>query len=64
MTALEIEARLGCDRNQLRSHLSEACLKILERAEYRVMEFIDDDSIKPVDAVLAADLKRSRVELN
>lgn len=64
MTALEIEARLGCDRNQLRSHLSEACLKILERAEYRVMEFIDDDSIKPVDAVLAADVRKSRVELN
>ena len=64
MTALEIEARLGCDRNQLRSHLSEACLKILERAEYRVMEFIDDDSINPVNAVLAANLRMSRVKLN
>ena len=29
-----------------------------------MMEFIDDDSINPVDAVLAADLRRSRVELN
>lgn len=64
MTALEIESRLGCDRNQLRSHLSEACLKDLERAEHRVMEFVDDDKIKPVDAVLAADLRKSRVELN
>ena len=64
MTALEIEARLGCDRNQLRSYLSEACLKILERAEYRVMEFIDDDSIKPVDAVLVANLKKSKIEVN
>ena len=64
MTALEIEARLGCDRNQLRSYLSEACLKILERAEYRVMEFIDDDSINPVNAVLAANLKKSKVGLS
>ena len=64
MTALEIESWLGCDRNQLRSNLFETCLKDLERAEHRVMEFIDDDNIKPVGAVLAADLRKSRVELS
>ena len=63
MTALEIEAKLGCDRNQLRNHLSEACWKDLERAECRVMEFIDDDNIKPVDAVSAAAVRKSRFKL-
>lgn len=64
MTALEIEALLGCERNQLRNHISEACLKILERAECRVMEFIDYDSIKPIDAVFAANIRKSSVGLN
>lgn len=64
MTALEIEAKLGCNRNQLRNHISEACLKVLERAECRVMEFIDDDNIKPVDAVLVANSKKSKIEVN
>lgn len=63
MTALEIEALLGCERNQLRNHISEACLKILERAECRVMEFIDYDNIKPIDAVFAANIRKSSVEL-
>ncbi|MEG3878648.1 KilA-N domain-containing protein [Microcoleus sp. herbarium7] len=64
MTALEIEGLLGCERNQLRNHISKACLKDLERAECRVMEFIDYDSIKPIDAVFAADVRKSRARLS
>lgn len=63
MDAKEIEAKLGCGRNESRNHLSADCLAILDRAEYQVMDFIDLDNIKPVDAVKAANLRASRVSI-
>lgn len=62
-TAVEIEAILGCNRNESRNYMTAGCLKVLDRAEARVCEFIDDDNIKPVDAVLAANLKRTKQPL-
>jgi len=63
MKAIEIELRLGCERHQLRNHLSVDCLRILDRAEDRVTEFIDLDNIKPIDAVAAAGIRPARVAL-
>ena len=63
MDALEIESKLGCDRNQSRNFMSAECLKVLERAEDRVTEFIDLDNLKPIVAVVEARLRASRVEL-
>jgi hypothetical protein len=62
-TALEIEALLGCERNKSRDFMSVECLQVLDRAEHRVMEFIDNDNIKPVDAVELSGLRKSRVPL-
>jgi hypothetical protein len=62
-TALEIEALLRCERNKSRDFMSVECLQVLDRAEHRVMEYIDDDNIKPVDAVELSGLRKSRVPL-
>jgi hypothetical protein len=62
-TALEIEALLGCERNKSRDFMSVECLQALDRAEHRVMEFIDDDNIKPVDTVELSGLRKSRTPL-
>jgi hypothetical protein len=62
-TALEIEALLGCERNNSRDFMNAECLQVLDRAEYRVMEYIDDDNIKPVDAVELSGLRKSRTPL-
>lgn len=63
MKAIEIEFKLGCERHKLRNHLSADCLKILDRAEDRVTEFIDLDNLKPINAVNEAKLRASRVQL-
>ncbi len=63
MDAVQIEEVLGCKRNEARNHLNSDCLMALERAEDRVMEFIDEDNLSPVDAVEAATLRRCRYAL-
>jgi hypothetical protein len=62
-TAIEIESLLGCERNKSRDFMTTECLQVLDRAEHRVMEFIDDDNIKPIDAVELSGLRKSRVPL-
>ena len=64
MDAKQIENVLGCNRNQLRNHLSGDCLKVLDRAEARVIEFIDDDNIKPSEAVAIANIKKTKVKIS
>lgn len=60
MDALHLEAYLGCGRNESRDYLSEPDLKRLDRAEARVTEFIDEDNIKPVEAVKLADIRKAK----
>lgn len=58
MDAMQLEEYLGCGRHESRDHLSEPDLKVLDRMEGNVMDFIDYDSIKPVDAVPLARIRR------
>lgn len=61
--ALQMEAILGCGRHQSRDYLSAEALAVLERAEDRVIEFIDMDDLVPTDAVKAAHIRLSRIPL-
>lgn len=60
MDALQLEAYLSCGRHEVRDNLSEPDLRRLDRAEARVTEFIDEDNIKPVDAVKLADIRKAK----
>lgn len=51
LKAVDIEKHLNCDRHVLRDNLDPASLKYLDRVEAAVMEYIDEDNIKPIDAV-------------
>lgn len=62
-TALEIESLLGCDRNQSRNCMNAPCLRVLEHSEDRVVAFIDEDNLKPTEAVTMAGLRKARIEL-
>jgi hypothetical protein len=42
------------------SKATSTSLAILERAEDRVIEFIEDDNIKPVDAVGVANIRAKK----
>ena len=57
MDAKQLEDHLGCGRHELRDYLDPSSLRILERAEDNVIEFISEDNIKPVDAVPLANLR-------
>lgn len=64
MDAIEIESLFNCPRNKSRDYMSAKALRVLERAEDRVIEFIDLDNLHPMkQAVEAAQLRPSRVEL-
>lgn len=60
MTALELEEYLECDRHESRNNLSATDLRHLERAEAAVMDFIDEDNIKPIDAVALSNIRRRK----
>lgn len=59
-TAKQLEEYLQCDRHEVRNVIDSTSLAILERAEDRVIEFIEDDNIKPVDAVSAAGIRAKK----
>ena len=63
MDALDIESLLNCGRNESRNFMSSDCLKVLDRAEANVIDFIDDDNIKPIDAVPLARIRKAKVSL-
>lgn len=61
MEAKELEANLGCGRHESRDHMTSDQLKVLDRAEARVMEFIDEDKLHPTKgAVDAAGIRRKQ----
>jgi hypothetical protein len=60
LDAMQLEEHLGCGRNESRDYLSEPDLRILDRAEANVTEYIDDDNIKPIEAVRLANLRRKQ----
>lgn len=59
-TARQLEEYLQCDRHEVRNTIDSESLAILERAEDRVIEFIEDDNIKPVDAVIVANIRAKK----
>ena len=58
MDAIELENYLGCGRHESRDYLDSQSLRVLERAEDNVIDFICEDNIKPVDAVPIANIRR------
>lgn len=60
MNAKQLEEFFGCDRHEVRNVIDSESLAILERAEDRVIEFIEDDNIKPVDAVTVANIRAKK----
>jgi hypothetical protein len=60
LDAKGLESILDCGRNESRDYLDSESLKVLDRAEARVMEFIDEDNIKPIDAVNLAGIRKSK----
>lgn len=60
MDAMQLEEHLGCGRHESRDHLSARDLKTLDAAEERVAGYIDQDNLKPVDAVPIARLLKSK----
>ncbi|BAY20740.1 KilA domain-containing protein [Calothrix sp. NIES-2100] len=62
--AKNLEQFLGCSRNESRDHIDANSLRTLERAEARVAEFIDEDNIKPIEAVTAANIKKAKQQVN
>jgi hypothetical protein len=61
MDALQLEKHLDCNRNESRNYLDAVSLKLLARAEENVMDYIDDDNIKPLDAVPLANIRKAKV---
>lgn len=61
MDALELEDFLGCGRHEVRDNIDLKSLKTLDRAEANVMEYIDLDNIKPVDAVALANIRNAGI---
>lgn len=60
MEAVQLEKHLGCGRHESRNFMDEKSLKLLDRAEGNVMDFIDEDNIKPVDAVPMANIRKAK----
>jgi hypothetical protein len=60
MDAVQLEKHLGCDRNKSRDFMDEKSLKLVDRAESLVMDYIDEDNIKPVDAVPLANIRKAK----
>ena len=57
MDAKQLEDYLGCGRHEARDYLDPQSLRILERAEDNLIEFICEDNLKPVDAVPLANIR-------
>lgn len=57
MDAKQLEDHLGCGRHESRDYLDPVSLRILERAEDNLIEFICEDNLKPVDAVPLANIR-------
>lgn len=60
LIASELEKLLGCERHQSRDYMDSTSLKLLDRAEANVCDFIDMDNIKPVDAVPLANIRKAK----
>jgi KilA-N domain len=60
LDAKGLEAILDCDRHDARNHMDANSLKLLERAEANVMDYIEEDNIKPVDAVNLANIRTAK----
>lgn len=61
VTALELEEFLGCERHKSRDFLCEADLRRLDRVEWTVMDCIDDDNVKPIDAVASVKIRERQL---
>lgn len=57
MDAKQLEDHLSCSRHESRDYLDPVSLRILERAEDNLIEFICEDNLKPVDAVPLANIR-------
>jgi hypothetical protein len=60
LDAKGLETLLDCDRHDARKHMDANSLKLLERAEANVMDYIEEDNIKPVDAVNLANIRAAK----
>ena len=60
LDAMCLESILRCGRNKARDFMDSDSIKLLDRAESNVCDYIDDDNIKPVDAVSLANIRKSK----
>jgi hypothetical protein len=60
LDAKGIENLIGCDRHRMRNSLDDGSLKLLDYAEHNVIDYIDGDNIKPVDAVALANIRKAK----
>jgi hypothetical protein len=60
LDAKGLEALLDCGRHESRNHMDTVSLKLLDRAEANVFDFIELDNIKPVDAVELANIRTAK----
>lgn len=58
VNAEDLESYFGCPKTKSRDYLNAQDLKILEFAEFSVLDYIDEDNIKPIDAVQMANIRR------
>ena len=60
LDALGLELVLDCPRHESRNYMDLESLKLLERAEANICEYIDEDDIKPSEAIKLVKIRKAK----